>query len=269
MAGGNPSPALAERLTAAVNVGTGEAPVKAVDFIRIFKTDSKPAQLHCDDGHDYIVKDRLVNAHSPRVVVTEHIVGRLGALLGAPTGTIAYVDVPADLINSQSELTHFTPGPTHGSRCVPNCTEREALVYTGEASNRLRFALLALLYTWVGADDHQFIYTKDTNTVYSVDHGHFFPGAPNWTASSLQLAASTAITSLDPFFDACALTPPELDRARQALDTITVEQIEMAVASPPEGWGFTIPDRIVVVDYLIKRRTEVLIVADKRIQGVI
>jgi hypothetical protein len=52
--------------------------------------------------------------------------------------------------------------------------------------NRPRFAALAVLYGWIPAGDAQLIYRQTvSHLVYSVDHGHFFPGGPNWTLAGL------------------------------------------------------------------------------------
>ena len=77
-----------------------------------------------------------------------------------------------------------------------------------------RCALLAVMYGWFQAGDNQLLYRKTPpELVFSVDHGHFFPGGPEWTveggatrleahfapsrrAQRLLLAASIALTLL-------------------------------------------------------------------------
>ena len=94
--------------------------------------------------------------------------------------------MPQELIDAQPEMRHMPAGISHGSQLVPNCSEREAYRYVDIAENRERFAKLAVLYGWMSAGDHQFIYRHDPpNLVHSVDHGHFFPGGPNWQVVQL------------------------------------------------------------------------------------
>jgi hypothetical protein len=58
-----------------------------------------------------------------------------------------------------------------------------------EGDNKYRFAAAAVMYSWLGASDRQFIYGKaGSHKVYSVDHGHFFQNGPNWTIASLSAA---------------------------------------------------------------------------------
>lgn len=59
-----------------------------------------------------------------RAIANEQIVGKLGAALRAPVGEIQLIDVPSDLIGMQADLRHMPAGVSHGSRLVPDCSDK-------------------------------------------------------------------------------------------------------------------------------------------------
>lgn len=225
----------------------------AYTFLKKWGSASAPVQLRCDDGQEYVVK----GPQTGRVAVNDQIVGRLGEALGAATGRVGLIDVPAELIAAEPELSHLTAGLCHGSLWIRDSTERLGFEHADIPQNRQRFALLAVLYGWVVANDHQFIYLKmPPNLVFSVDHGHFFPGGPNWTRDSLATApraeADVAIAG------ACALTEEELRTACGELVSIDSRTIAGAVATPPDQWGILLEERVALAEYLARRQSEML-----------
>ncbi len=141
--------------------------VTAETYYQSWGSDSRPVLLGCNDGRLYVVKGH----HKGRVLVNDHLGGRLGGLIGAPVTEIALVDVPQQLVSLEPNMNHMPTGPSHGSLWIPDCTDRMALDYAGLAENRQRFSLLAILYSLVGVwSDHQFIYKKaPPHLVYSVE----------------------------------------------------------------------------------------------------
>jgi len=253
-----PSPDRPTLLNAATLSGASHRPVRAVTYIRKWEhADSEPALLMCDDGRAYVVKSfRVHGVSNGRVIINEQIVGRLGAKLGAPVGEVGFVDIPDELIAVEPDLAHLSTGIAHGSLWIPDCTDREGLQYTTTAANRMRFALLAILYTWVGAKDQQFIYRKNVPPlVYSVDHGHFFPRGPYWTITSLRV---DPLAELDATFAACRFSRVELVRARGALEQITYQAIAEAVAAPPDAWSISMQERIAMAEYVARRHAELI-----------
>lgn len=196
-------------------------------------------------------------AEMGRVLVNDQIVARLGELIHAPVPNVALIDVPAELVANQAEMAHMMAGIAHGSQFVENVTERAGFEHAVVLENRQRFALLAVLFGWIGAQDHQFVYSKTgPQLVYSVDHGHFFPSGPAWTEASLAGAPEsqpdTQITN------ACNITQPELHEAIRALSDVGDEALAYIVAVPPDEWGLTMEERMALLNYLTKRRDELL-----------
>jgi hypothetical protein len=189
------------------------------------------------------------------MIVNDHVVGRLGAALGAPVGAVALVDVPAELVALQPEMQHMLPGTCHGSLYLPHVSEREGLMHWDVPQNKRRFARLAVLYGWVVASDHQFVYENSPpNLVYSVDHGHFFPGGPNWTEAALVAAPAPDLDLT--LTCSCNLAASEIAAAKAALLGIDDAVIADAVAGPPDAWGMTEDERVVLAQYLSIRREQ-------------
>jgi hypothetical protein len=188
--------------------------------------------------------------------VNEQIVGHLGKLVNAPIPPVQIVGVPTDLvILNRLELDHLYAGLAHGSPLQENCTDKKWLANTDVPENERRFAALAVLYGWAYANDPQMIYclTKP-HLVWSVDHGNFFPGGPNWTVAHLQAADDASVHSE-------ILTVCRDYATRETLDvlaTVQPEQIATAVAAPPKTWAIAVEERRELAIMLEKRRNELL-----------
>jgi hypothetical protein len=222
--------------------------VNAHTWRRNFGTASGAVLLSCDDGNHYVIKGR----QSQRQIVNDQIVGRLGEAISAPVGEVCHVDVPAELIQrNQTTMGHMAEGLAHGSLYVPDCEDSRALLYHDMPENRKRYALMAVLYGWTFANDHQYSYSTVDKLVYSFDHGHFL-GGPGWTGSALA-AAPPALP--DPAIVAtCSLTAEEIRQARDVLVIVTRQTIAAAIASVPDGWGgLTIQERVSLAESLQAR----------------
>jgi len=176
--------------------------VKAITFLKRWGSFSQPVAVSCDDGDRYVIKGAQVG----RAIVNDHIVGRLGGLVDAPVGDVVFVDA-TDLARIEPQVAHVRHGLAHGTRLIPDTSDRLRYEYAGRFENRERFAALCTLYSWAGCfQDHQFIYEENPpHAVYSVDHGHFFPGGPNWSVAGIQAPPAAVI---DGDFSSCALTQP-------------------------------------------------------------
>ncbi len=240
-------------LIAAARLPLGQ-PLAAVTFHRVFGTASRPVLMTCDNGAEFVIKGMTHD----RTLVTEQIVGRLGRVIGAPVATVELVFVSPELVKAEPQLAHVTPGLVHGSKWIADCTDRSGVEvkYANMSENRNRFALLSVLYSWVSAQDQQFIYEKAApHLVWSVDHGHFFPGGPRWSVQSLTGVPPAVV---DGTFAACALTPIEIAEAVEALRSVADHDIAAAVAAIPADWVFTAAEREAVARYLARRRSELL-----------
>jgi hypothetical protein len=228
-----------------------EQPLRAITFRQGWRTKARPVQVKCDDGNEYVIKGQQAG----RQIINDQIVARLGMAIAAPVGEPKLVDV-TELATIEERLSHITPGTAHGTRFIPDCYDEYTLIATSEPDNRPRLARLAVLYGWVTENDGQYLFKKHPpRLIYSVDHGHFFPGGPDWEEEQL-LEAPPA--TLAPCFEECNLNQEEVSGALQALEAVTEGQIIQAVSTPPDQWGLTINERVTLVEFLTRRRQELL-----------
>jgi hypothetical protein len=227
--------------------------ISAETYLGEWPTSSKPVKLHCGDKNIYVVK----GSQNKKSIVNEHVVGKLGQLLGAPVPNIEFIDIPPELRNIEPKLHHIGQGLAHGTLFLPDCTDRTLIDHANQEENKLRFAYLMVLYSWIHAGDHQLIYGKfPPNLVYSVDHGLFFPGGSQWTPQSL--LASQNLIQLDPLFTPCGISPQLLFIAGENLNKISDEDIQLVVNGPPEEWGIFENERKALFDYLNTRRLKLI-----------
>ena len=226
--------------------------ISAETFIKAWPSASRPVAVKCADGNTYVIK----GSNAGRQAINDYIVARLAPLLAAPVPLSALIAIPEELRVATPEMSHLAPGVAHGSRVMEDCTEREAFSHCDAGDNRRRFASIAILYGWLGANDHQFIYGKVAPyRVYSVDHGHFFgPGNPDWTVASLSVAPAAVPDQVT--VNACAITSEQLVNACCPLHDVTAEQIAAAVGSVPRGWPISREEQVALCAYLEKRQKE-------------
>ncbi len=223
---------------------------------RVWPTASRPALvIEVQEQERYVIKGAQIG----RPIVTDQIVARLGQALQAPVGEPALIEISEDLIALDEQMSHFIPGLTHGTRYIPNCQDARDLRYLAKShkENRKRLALLALLYGWAIAYDHQFlIRTSSPCLVYAMDHGLFLPGRDAWTVTHLKEAGPP---QLDPFIQhQLNFTVGEVSSALEHLQNVSTDNILRAVASPPVEWGITIEERAALAAYFLRRQEQLL-----------
>ena len=233
-----------------------DEPVIITTFRRGWSSAARPVLARGINKEEYVVKGRQAG----RQIVNDQVVARLGLAIGAPVGQPEIVEISSELIEEDPSFSYLIPGTAHATIYIPNCSDdREPVQYAKQAENRERFALLCVLYGWVHAGDHQFIYQKQRpNLVHSIDHGHFFPGGPNWTEDDLVQAPRAELDQL--LLRTCnfKVNSDEIQEALRRLEAVKEETIIPAVAAPPTEWGLTIDDRVTLVEYLIRRQQELL-----------
>lgn len=191
-------------------------------------------------------------------MVNDQVLGYLARRMAAPTPEVTLVDISQELIDSEPEMDGFLAGLAHGTCHLRNCSDKAGIQHFDVAANRPRFASLAVMYGWMVANDHQYIYRLDqSHIVFSVDHGHFLPGGPDWTVQQLSQTGPPAPDSQ--IVGPCGLNANDLDGARYQLAVISDETIAEAVSLPPDEWGLTYEERCELAAFLAQRRDQLLV----------
>lgn len=224
-------------------------PVRAHTYHYLWETASRPVLLACDGGDDFVVKGDWIG----RSIVNEFVVASLGKAIAAPVGDFALVEIPQDLIDINSEMSHLRAGVAFGCKHVQRCSECRNLKYQYQPQNRLRYAMLAVLYGWIETDDHQFFIEDDPpHLVHSFDHGRFFPSGPDWEVANLLAANGPEPDKM--IVEGCYLVGHETKEAIDRLGRVTPEMIGHTVGGVPPGWGdITDEDRLCLAKFLHDR----------------
>jgi len=235
------------------------APVVAVEHIESLSSASEPQKVRGDDGAVYAVKFLTNRYGNGRAIFTEQVVPLLGRLIDAPVPEVTRIDVTPDLLSVSSfsvNAAPATPGLHHGSRWADGFADRMAIDHVD--SNREALGALSVLYTWLHcAGDQQLIYQNSPpHRVLSVDHSAFFLASGSWDADLLGTLLPPA--AYDPFFDPAGLSDIDRSPALNLLERVTPEKIAAAVAAPPDEWGVSQSERVVLAEVVWLRQVQVL-----------
>jgi hypothetical protein len=203
----------------------------------------------------YVAKGlNLHEAQRPKVFTfaADVVVGRLGNLLGAQIPSVALLSADANICLSYLELNGKVPGFFHGSAYTPNTTPRLPIDRARNAQDADDYAILSVLYGWMGSGDDQIIRRiQPPERVLSVDHGHFFNGGSPWneTVFSTLGDASPHATFLSQGADTAAVA-----RAIMAAKNVTNEQIIEVISTVPPAWDVPNDDLVALAKFISRRR---------------
>lgn len=191
-----------------------------------------------DEGRQWWVKP-LNNRQGGKVLVTEHVVGRVGALIGAPVCEVAIVQIPEELAGWQFVPgRELEPGLAHASAAVAQATEDRSLAHRQRDDNQIRQAGVFALYDWCWGADHQWLHSaKADMELYSHDHGYYLPPAgSDWNVGELELHADRPHPGP---WSHRGLDRGELDRLAGALCAVDRRQICAILGGIPLTWPVT------------------------------
>lgn len=194
---------------------------------------------------------------SPRVPVNEQIVARLGALIGAPVCPVELVRIPRDLVGweiREGTGRHLEEGWAHGSLAVEPAVETRTLTNRSSDDNGRRHAGIYALYDWLGGSDPQWLMVGSDAAYYSHDHGHYFPGGPQWTIESLN-GHSGAVFHLGVSGD--GLDASEVRRLAERLEATTEQEIAACLSNIPADWPVRDDELEALAEFIHGRRQPV------------
>lgn len=207
--------------------------------------------VRADDGRDYWCK-AVNNPTSSRIPCNEQVAARLGQLVGVAVTTPVLVEV-TDLVGWEFAVgRQLEPGWVHGAAAVPGAFETRALEHRADDDNRVRHAGFYALIDWLAGGDQQWLYSSVAeNAYYSHDHGHFFPGGPDWTVGQLQ-ATGTAARQLGD--DPAGVDRRELHRLADAIEAVTRADIDTAMSRLPADWPVADAELAALAHFVDARR---------------
>ena len=206
--------------------------------------------VRASDGRDYWCK-ALNNPSSSRIPANEQIAGRLGRQIGVAIPEPALVRLDG-LQGWEFHPGRFIePGWAHGCVAVDGAFETRTLAHRPDDENRVRHAGFYALMDWLAGGDQQWLYAApERNAYYSHDHGHFFPGGPNWSVAAL---SATGVASRALNVPADGLDPGELARLADAIEQTSLQEIEGVMSKIPQDWPVTDSDLAELAAFIASR----------------
>jgi hypothetical protein len=193
------------------------------------------------------------NLHSAKLPITEQVVARLGHLLGDMTCEVKRIYIPEDL-EGWEFLPGFAlyPGIAHASTSIPGAVvSREISRYNRQDDNRVRLVIFCAICDWCVGNDHQLLLSADEDCrFYSHDHGHFFPGGPDWSIDTLVYYADhvAGLTGLD-------LDAIQIHDVAERLRSVTRQDIAEVLALMPSSWAAS-NEELEVLGAFLEHRVE-------------
>jgi hypothetical protein len=218
---------------------------------------SGPFRVIASDGNQYFVKsvDTCPPGQQASVAI-EHIVAGVGRLIGAPVCTTSLIRIPLALAGWEPRPgIPITEGLAHASLALSHCDEqgRPALAARGQDDNRRRHVGAYALYDWCVGADAQWLYDLDRDrTLYSHDHGLYFPPAHQgyWTQPDMIAGVDIPHELPDPRND---LLASAVDEVAAALDAVKRDELASILNSVPSSWPVTDED-LEALGWFLERR---------------
>lgn len=198
-------------------------------------TAASPFMGLLDDGEQWWVKAPFPGM--TRALVTELVVGKVGAMIGAPVCQVEAVHIPPALLPHEvAPGKPLVAGIGSATRNLEGTiTEiRGSLNRRFDDDNTVRHAGVYALVDWCFGSDHQWLQRIDEDwELHSHDHGWFLPpSGPDWTEASLTAEVYQAQVLPD---DPSGLNSDELERLAGALTSLTREQLCATLLTIPAG----------------------------------
>ena len=225
-----------------------------VTFLGVWPVGMTPRLFTFSDGIDRVIKPRIEDLDTFNdSLFADHLVARLGELLGAPVATPHVVEIPAERIAFEPFLKYVLPGLTCATTYIADATAGDV---DHVEENRERFGALNVLYAWAGVKDSTLLYADTSpHIVTSVGHGLSL-GSRLWTRQTLERDAPAHLR--ETIVSEAVRSIADMMPALCTLVGIDDEQIAATVAAIPADLGRDADDRAAVVEYLIRRRGEIL-----------
>ncbi|MEV6342959.1 hypothetical protein [Actinoplanes sp. NPDC051851] len=200
---------------------------------------SSPFRALATDYQQYFVKClEACPSGQGAAIAVELVVAEVGRLIDAPVCTTSLIRIPEGLDMEIRPGVNLSPGLAHASLALRNADERgrPRLSSRTRDDNRRRHVGIYALYDWCFGADPQWLYDLNRDhTIYSHDHGLYFPPADHgfWTRADLEAAADLPHELPDP---RGGLDSEQVTLVASKLEAVTQSQLAAIMQSVPSSW---------------------------------
>jgi len=218
---------------------------------------SGPFRATASDGNDYFVKslDTTPPGESASLAV-EFVVPEVGHLIGAPVCRTSLIKIPPEIAGWEPRPGKpLQAGLAHASRALERADEqgRPQLAARAQDDNRRRHVGVYALYDWCYGSDAQWLYDLDNDrTLYSHDHGLYFPpaGKGGWTIPDLVASVDVPSELPDP---RDGLSHTAIHQVAAALDAVNRASLVPILNRVPASWPVT-DNELDALGWFLERR---------------
>ena len=235
----------------------------AAELLLCLPTGSLPPVVRTESGRRFVLKLLGGWRRRERAAANVWVVAGMGQLLGAPVAPFALVNVPDGVLGDRgsSMLSHVAFGSEWQEDFMLirkgsywSLDEYWELVRLRENSAPL--ALLSVLWAWFAAVDTQVMASRE-GEILSIDHEFILAGLLRW--GQPQGLKHRARAKLDKaLIEGARVRRADVDKALGRLSAITDEDIRGVLASVPEEWSIEAEEADSMLDFLTRRRIELL-----------
>ena len=208
-----------------------------------------------DDGRQYWLKP-INNPQRPIIPVVEQIVGRCGALIGAPVRPVGLVAIPESLAGLEIYPGYsLATGIAHGSLHLDAAQLAWSLEHAERDENRSRYLGIVALYDWCWGDDPQWLYQTGANAdyeYYSHDHGEYLLNHEGWTPDAIMAVVDEPRT-LTPRLSTSLLAG--FAELADCIASVTHEQLVEVLSAIPSSWPVS-DTQLEILGFFLERRRD-------------
>jgi hypothetical protein len=211
-------------------------PLVEVAAVLGFPEGSSTGAIHvqCSDGEKWFIKTLDNLQENPTLLLNEYLVGRCGAMLGAPVCRVEPIRIPDQLAAKRPDGQAILPGVACGSLSVgPNSILVHDLQNRSLDDNKKRHCGILALCDWCAGTDLQWLAVGEEMEYHSHDHGHFLTSGLWVGVANLALARDASYL---PPVDYRHLDAGERDRLVAVLRSCLRPQLMEALQSVPGQW---------------------------------
>lgn len=216
-----------------------------------------PFRAMASDNQTYFVKslDTCIPA-GERSLAVEQIVARLGELIGAPICKTSLIRIP-DALEGWAPYPNrgrLRAGLAHASRALDHAEDvGPTLVARTKDDNSRRHVGVYALYDWCFGMDQQWLLDLDNDrTIYSHDHGLYFPplGQAGWSRDELTSRVDEPRELPDP---RDGLLSEETKRVALAVEQVSRDDLAGILHAVPASWPVSDAE-LEVLGWFLERR---------------
>lgn len=208
------------------------------------------------------------NPQGVETVVFEVIASVIGKAIDAPIPDAALVEIPAGIADLRYRDGTLISTSGFGSMRVPGVVESDVISHERRDGNPARLPRLMALSELCMAGDFQVMYQDSADQqAYGFDFGDWFDNdEPGWSLDAVVKQRETSYSRA--LWEKIRLDSDALLDTRVAVESLTEQDIQVAIEAVPNTWGFDTATLYGLADEVWRRKNCTLNAIDQKLKEV-